>query len=83
MARALLNRPRLLLADEPTGNLDPETAAPVLETLTDFHRAGGTVLLVTHERQAAARAAKVACVWNGDASSALRAGSTAGRVDQL
>jgi putative ABC transport system ATP-binding protein len=56
MARALLNRPKLLVADEPTGNLDPETAQTVLETLTDFHRAGGTVLLVTHDSQAAARA---------------------------
>jgi ABC-type lipoprotein export system ATPase subunit len=54
MARALLNRPQLLLADEPTGNLDPKNAAAVLELIAAFHRQGGTVLLVTHDEQAAA-----------------------------
>lgn len=48
IARALLNRPRLVLADEPTGNLDPENATEVFHQLQDFHHAGGTVLLVTH-----------------------------------
>lgn len=48
IARALLNRPDLILADEPTGNLDPENAAEVLRQLEVFHQAGGTVLLVTH-----------------------------------
>ncbi|MBX7167734.1 MAG: ABC transporter ATP-binding protein [Pirellulales bacterium] len=56
MARALLNEPKLLLADEPTGNLDAANAAAVLDQLADFHRGGGTVLLVTHDAQAAARA---------------------------
>lgn len=55
LARALLNRPKLLLADEPTGNLDPQNAAAVLGWLAEFHRQGGTILLVTHEEQAAAR----------------------------
>ena len=53
MARALLNGPRILLADEPTGNLDPDNAAALLELLADFHRDGGTVLLVTHDAKAA------------------------------
>ena len=48
VARALLNRPKLILADEPTGNLDPENAAEVIRHLAEFHRAGGTVVLVTH-----------------------------------
>ena len=48
VARALLNRPKLILADEPTGNLDPENAAEVIRHLTEFHRGGGTVVLVTH-----------------------------------
>ena len=48
VARALLNRPKLILADEPTGNLDPENAAEVIRHLAEFHRGGGTVLLVTH-----------------------------------
>ncbi|MBL7222534.1 MAG: ABC transporter ATP-binding protein [Candidatus Brocadiae bacterium] len=49
MARALLNRPRLILADEPTGNLDPDSAADVMGYLADFHREGGTIIFVTHE----------------------------------
>ncbi len=48
IARALVNRPRLLLADEPTGNLDPETGAQILQHLADFNREGGTVVVVSH-----------------------------------
>jgi len=59
MARALLNRPQVLLADEPTGNLDPDNAALVLDQVDAFHRQGGTVMLVTHEPPAAARAQRV------------------------
>lgn len=59
MARALLNRPALLLADEPTGNLDPENAASLLDTMAAFHRDGGTILLVTHDSLAAERAGRV------------------------
>lgn len=56
MARAMLNRPSVLLADEPTGNLDPANADLVLDALAQFHGEGGTILLVTHEQPAAARA---------------------------
>jgi ABC-type lipoprotein export system ATPase subunit len=48
LARAMLPRPKLILADEPTGNLDPDNARNVLELLAGFHDDGGTVLLVTH-----------------------------------
>jgi putative ABC transport system ATP-binding protein len=48
-ARALINRPCLVLADEPTGNLDPESGAEIMDYLADFHRGGGTVIVVTHE----------------------------------
>jgi ABC-type lipoprotein export system ATPase subunit len=48
LARALLNRPKVILADEPTGNLDPDNAAEVFRHLNDFHKTGGTVLVVTH-----------------------------------
>ena len=54
VARALLNRPRLLLADEPTGNLDADHAASLLEILAEFRQAGGTILLVTHDQPLAA-----------------------------
>ena len=56
LARALLNRPKVLLADEPTGNLDEVNAEVVLEHLAGFARSGGAVLLVTHDAGAAARA---------------------------
>jgi putative ABC transport system ATP-binding protein len=59
MARALLNQPQLLLADEPTGNLDTETATGLLDLLSEFQQQGGTILLVTHDDRAAARAQRV------------------------
>lgn len=65
LARALLNRPKLLLADEPTGNLDGESAEAVLGYLTDFAGEGGTVLLVTHDDRAAAVAQKSILINDG------------------
>ena len=53
LARALLNRPRLLLADEPTGNLDQDNSRIVLGYFAEFARSGGTVLMVTHSPAAA------------------------------
>jgi putative ABC transport system ATP-binding protein len=53
LARALLNRPKLILADEPTGNLDEENAKAVLDYLSEFCKKGGAVLLVTHDSRAA------------------------------
>jgi ABC-type lipoprotein export system ATPase subunit len=53
LARALLNQPKLLLADEPTGNLDEENGKIVLGHLADFAKEGGAVLLVTHDHRAA------------------------------
>lgn len=52
LARALMGRPALILADEPTGNLDPENSAIVLKCLAEFCAQGGTVLLVTHGNEA-------------------------------
>ena len=49
IARALIVQPRLVLADEPTGNLDPASARTIMEYLKEYHEQGGTVLLVTHE----------------------------------
>lgn len=51
IARALFNNPKIILADEPTGNLDPENASVVLKYLSEFHRSGGTVILASHGTQ--------------------------------
>jgi putative ABC transport system ATP-binding protein len=50
LARALLNEPQIILADEPTGNLDPVNSTIVLDTLGEFAQDGGAVLMVTHEQ---------------------------------
>ena len=65
MARALLNEPQLLLADEPTGNLDGENAQTVLDDLAEFSESGGAVLLVTHDSAAAQRAGRTIVMQNG------------------
>ena len=50
MARALVNNPALIIADEPTGNIDPELSYEIVELLNEINRRGTTVLMVTHER---------------------------------
>ena len=59
IARALANRPALLLADEPTGNLDSVTGDGIVTLLQKLHRAGQTIILVTHNGQVAAKATRV------------------------
>jgi len=56
IARALVNDPILILADEPTGNLDSKTGQEVLEMIDELHHSGKTIVLVTHDKQVAARA---------------------------
>ena len=58
LARALITSPKLLLADEPTGNLDEENSEIVLNELANFSKTQGTVIMVTHDKQAAAKANK-------------------------
>lgn len=65
LARTLANDPAVILADEPTGNLDPESRELALQFLGDLHRRGRTIVMVTHDPQAAARAQRVLVLHNG------------------
>ena len=65
MARALYNEPKVILADEPTGNLDPENAEIVLQRLVDFANAGGAVLMVSHDDHATSFAHRVIRMAHG------------------
>jgi putative ABC transport system ATP-binding protein len=65
IARALVTGPQLLLADEPTGNLDSATGAGILALFDELHRAGNTLVLVTHEAEVAARAGRTILLRDG------------------
>ena len=65
VARAIANRPPLLLADEPTGNLDQETGTQVLALLGELNAAGQTVIMVTHDLQAAGHAGRTVNILDG------------------
>jgi putative ABC transport system ATP-binding protein len=65
IARALVNDPSILLADEPTGNLDTTTSAEIMQVFADLHAQGQTVVMVTHEQDIAAHAARVVTLRDG------------------
>ncbi|MDA2913091.1 ABC transporter ATP-binding protein [Acidobacteriia bacterium AH_259_A11_L15] len=69
MARALVNNPSLILADEPTGNLDSQTSAEIMELLDRLQEQGNTILLVTHERDIAAHANRIIHIRDGEIES--------------
>jgi len=86
IARALINGPTLLLADEPTGNLDSLSSQDVLNILAEFNNQGQTTVMVTHDAVAAARAQQILFLHDGrivDAMPGGESGRVAQRVTQL
>ncbi|HEX9054351.1 MAG TPA: macrolide ABC transporter ATP-binding protein, partial [Gemmatimonadales bacterium] len=64
-ARALVNHPSILLADEPTGNLDSATSEEIMRVFAELHAGGQTVVMVTHEADIAAHAARIVTLRDG------------------
>jgi len=65
VARAMVNKPSIILADEPTGNLDTKTSYEIMALLDDIHRLGNTIILVTHEEDIALRAKRIVRLRDG------------------
>ncbi|MBR9978125.1 MAG: ABC transporter ATP-binding protein [Bacteroidetes bacterium] len=69
IARALVNDPSIILADEPTGNLDSKTGIEIMQLFVELHRKGNTIILVTHEEEIAAHAHRVIRLFDGKIAS--------------
>ena len=65
IARALINNPEVLLADEPTGNLDSGSTKEIMGILKELHKEGRTVILITHDNEIAARAKRIIRIMDG------------------
>ncbi len=69
VARALVNNPSIILADEPTGNLDSKTSLDIMDLFDEIHEAGNTIIVVTHEEDIAKRAKRVVRLMDGEVES--------------
>jgi len=65
IARALVNNPSIILADEPTGNLDSKSGIEIMKILYDLHQKGNTIILVTHEKEIAMHASRIITIFDG------------------
>jgi len=65
VARALVNEPSIVFADEPTGNLDSKSGESILALFDQLHARGNTILMVTHERDVASHAERIISFWDG------------------
>ncbi len=65
VGRALVNKPSIILADEPTGNLDSKTSEEIMDLLDEIHKNGNTVIVVTHEEDIAAKAHRIIRLIDG------------------
>ena len=83
IARAIVHEPDLLLADEPTGNLDSRTGADILETFHALHRSGSTIVLITHDQGIAASLPRCVTLRDGRLQSDDRAAATGAVVPLL
>lgn len=72
VGRALVNKPSIILADEPTGNLDSKTSEEIMKLIDEIHAKGNTVILVTHEEEIAERAHRVIRLRDGMVESDVR-----------
>ena len=72
IARALVNNPSIILADEPTGNLDSKSGHEIMNILDDLHRGGNTIILVTHEDDIAQRAHRIIRLLDGEITEDLK-----------
>jgi len=66
IARALINNPAIIMADEPTGNLDSKSSEEIMNILHDLHRKGATIVMVTHEPERAAHAERIITMRDGE-----------------
>ena len=77
LARTLANQPSVILADEPTGNLDPDSRQQVLDFLAELHREGRTLIVVTHDPHVAQRTQRQILLNNGRITAAESAATKA------
>jgi len=72
VARAMVNSPSIILADEPTGNLDTKTSYEIMALFDDIHKKGNTIILVTHEEDIAQHAHRIIRLRDGEIESDIK-----------